>query len=190
MSKSLLDAAKDGCLKEVKELLETGVDIDEEDTDGRTSLYLAAMNGHSDIVSLLLENGADPFVEDDFGTCALFHPCQGGDVRVVNEFIKADRAVDLDVECEYQKTPLLVAAEHGHKDIVELLIQSGANLWSRDSDGKNAQQLAHDNGHEDIVKVIEAEIQRLEEKAKAHSDATRLELMNEFEQFRPSGLGN
>ena len=53
------NAAKEGDIKSVKELLKKGAKVNEKDRNGATALRLAAENGHIDMVKLLVSNGAD-----------------------------------------------------------------------------------------------------------------------------------
>jgi ankyrin repeat protein len=52
-------------------LLENGLDIDARNTDGRTSLMLAALSGDEKLTEYLLENGADIMVKDKSGQTAV-----------------------------------------------------------------------------------------------------------------------
>lgn len=50
------------------------------------------------------------------------------------------------------QTALLVAAKNGHLDVVQYLVDHGANVDVRDAEsGKTAPMLAAENGHLDIV---------------------------------------
>ena len=62
MSESqLIDAVKTGELAKVKELLNSGADIQQQDEQGWTPLNWAAGRGDPDLVKLLLDRGADVF---------------------------------------------------------------------------------------------------------------------------------
>ncbi len=62
MSKNLelLEAASDGNLEEVKELIVAGADVDARDNYGWTSLHIASRDGHLEVVKELIVAGADP----------------------------------------------------------------------------------------------------------------------------------
>ncbi|XP_038901496.1 integrin-linked protein kinase 1 [Benincasa hispida] len=67
----LMYLANDGDLDGIRELLDTGTDVNFHDTDGRTSLHVAACQGRPDVVELLLERGAEVDVQDQWGSTPL-----------------------------------------------------------------------------------------------------------------------
>ena len=64
---SLILAASQGDLDEIKRLVAYGVDINEGDYDKRTALHLASAEGHTHVVNYLLQKGANANVTDRFG---------------------------------------------------------------------------------------------------------------------------
>lgn len=68
----LMYLANDGDLDGIRELLDSGTDVNFHDTDGRTSLHVAACQGRPDVVELLLERGADVDVQDQWGSTVSF----------------------------------------------------------------------------------------------------------------------
>ena len=66
----LIIAIYEGDIKTVEMLLKTGSDVNAIDDNGWSALYLASMNGYTDIVAILLENGALPIMsEAEFQEC-------------------------------------------------------------------------------------------------------------------------
>ena len=55
-----------------------------------------------------------------------------------------------------KRTALHYAAENGYTKLAKALLDKGAKFDIADSDGNTALQLAQANGHDDIVKLIEA----------------------------------
>ena len=68
-----------------------------------------------------------------------------------------DAGVDVNEESSKGLTPLHYAASAGHNDIVELLIERGANVNATDS-GKGATPLdyAHWGDHEEVIETLNA----------------------------------
>lgn len=50
--------------------------------------------------------------------------------------------------------PLHPAALRGHKDLVELLIMSGADVNAKDARGMTALDLAKQRGHTEVVELL------------------------------------
>ena len=59
--------ANKGDLDKIKELLDSGVNVNFKDRDGRTALHIATCNGLTDIVSLLLDRGSELDPSDCLG---------------------------------------------------------------------------------------------------------------------------
>lgn len=119
---NLITAASEGNVKEVKTLLEFGsIDLNQGDYDRRTSLHLAANNGHLEVVQLLCKAGADVNVVDRFGdkpiddarkakknATAIVNVLTGAPHAAVSskEQQQASRMDDLKDKASKQKTPL------------------------------------------------------------------------------------
>ena len=71
----LMYSANEGDLDGIRELLDSGVDVNFKDIDGRRALHVAACQGLSDVVALLLEKGAEVDPKDRWGSTVItmFH---------------------------------------------------------------------------------------------------------------------
>jgi ankyrin repeat protein len=61
---------------------------------------------------------------------------------------------DKNVRDTIDQTPLIVAADSGCKDIVEMLLQAGANIEHRNDQGETALISAAQEGHKEIVQML------------------------------------
>jgi hypothetical protein len=66
-------------------------------------------------------------------------------------------------------TPLMIAAYHGHLEMVRALTDHGANLQATDNDGFTAVMLADHSGHDEIVKILLARGARKIPRASAYA---------------------
>lgn len=64
----LMYSANEGDIEGIKELLDSGTDVNFRDDDERTALHVAACQGYSDVVQLLIDNGAEIDSEDRWGS--------------------------------------------------------------------------------------------------------------------------
>ena len=88
----LLIASRMGHEGAVRELLESGVDVNEEGRtrDGATALWGAAGGGHEGVVELLLKAGADvDKATTDYGVTPLYFAAEKGHEGVVEQLLKA-----------------------------------------------------------------------------------------------------
>ena len=63
----LMYSANEGDLDGIRELLDSGVNVNFKDSDGRTALHVASCNGVTDVVSLLLDRGSELDPSDCLG---------------------------------------------------------------------------------------------------------------------------
>jgi len=107
--------------------------VDLVDNYNNTSLAIATYNRHTEIVKMLLDSRADPNIKND----------------------------------EDGNTALMDASEKGYYEIVQLLLENGANPNIRNSmpneyptyrNGKSAYDLALDNEHTEIARLIQEHI--------------------------------
>ena len=81
---ALINAAKEGDLKQVQELLDQGVEVDAKNENGITALMEAYGNGHMEIMQLLLEWEADVDARDTrTGTTILMAASTLGQIEIV-----------------------------------------------------------------------------------------------------------
>jgi ankyrin repeat protein len=98
------------------------------------------------------------FLSDLFGNNKLtvnkwFSVVESGQSTKVQEYINKDHSIVNWTDVKEQDA-LMVAAEKGHKDIVEVLIKAGADANHQNYTGSTALMNAACDGHRDIVEVL------------------------------------
>ena len=63
----LMYLVNEGDLDKIKELLDSGINVNFKDSDGRTAIHIAACNGLTDVVSLFLDRGSELDPSDCLG---------------------------------------------------------------------------------------------------------------------------
>ncbi|XP_046548424.1 fibronectin type 3 and ankyrin repeat domains protein 1-like [Haliotis rubra] len=150
----LHNASKIGDLSRVNVILSQGrANIDCQEWIGRTPVIWAALKGYREVVELLVTKGANVKLTDRFGINILHSACLGGDVDVVKYFHSHDMA-DIDSRAQCKRTPMMLAAENGHKEVVELLVGEGADMSLVDKQHDNIFNCAIRGGHVKVMKHI------------------------------------
>ncbi|KAL8825434.1 MAG: hypothetical protein Q9170_007792 [Blastenia crenularia] len=143
-------ATKHGHESSVRLLLKNAASIHTENQNGQTALYWAARNGHNTIVRLLLMSGANVLIRDTEGWSALDWAVIGGKSNMVKDLLEHG----VDAESDGRNKALYLAAENGHEDTVQMLLDNGADVNASDWIGSTALDWAVPGGHERTVRVL------------------------------------
>ncbi|KAK4170814.1 ankyrin repeat-containing domain protein [Triangularia setosa] len=169
--RSVLTIASEKGYTEIVELLLTRDDLDINIKDSIThqdhscnALGWAAWNGHKEVVRLLLTR---PDLEPErldsawgemplyiTGDLPLHHAIYRGHTDMV-ELLLHDSRVSVNAKSRKDYTPLHVACRIGNKNLVQLLLDHGADLSVTDIDNDTARDCALDNGHHEIVQILD-----------------------------------
>ena len=139
-----------------KELLGRIVNLT--DVNGNTALHYSVSHGNFDVVSVLLDSKVtNPNILNKAGyTCIMLISL----AQIIND---THRAVvrrlfstgDVNIRAsQHGQTALMLAVSHGRLDMVQLLVEAGADLNIRDEDGSTALMCAAEHGQTDIVKHL------------------------------------
>lgn len=143
-------AARSGNSKALKLLLEAQCVVNAMDSQNRTPLHWAAGEGHIEIVDMLLRAGTDARICDSSALTALHWAAYGGHNSVVVKLLDAGIHPDI-----YRSpSPLLLAAERGHIEVVRTLLLRGSSHSSRNVGGETALYWAAVRGWKEIVKLL------------------------------------
>ena len=129
------------------------IDACEGEKDGRTALHIAVVAGHVHAAEALLLFGANPDKRDRSGQAAL-HLALVNKQLVVAQALIASGKANINICNAKQMTPLMLAAQLGEAWLVDLLLQSGANVNMIDDDGNSALDIARSRS--DSLEKIEA----------------------------------
>ncbi|KAL8114700.1 hypothetical protein AgCh_021535 [Apium graveolens] len=181
MSINLLTVAGTGNAAFLDELLKARLDPDIGDSKGRTPLHIAASKGHEECVLVLLKHACNIHLRDVEGNTAmwdaiaakhhsifriLYHwasisdPCTAGDllttaarrndVAVMKELLK--HGLFVDSKDRHGLTPIQIAMEENHSEMVELLVMNGADVNTEDVHKSNNKFLSSLNLDEMLQK--------------------------------------
>ncbi|KAK9890747.1 hypothetical protein WA026_012095 [Henosepilachna vigintioctopunctata] len=149
-------AAGAGQMEVCKLLLELGADIDATDEQGQKPIHAACRNNYSEVAKLFLQQHPSLVMAmtKDGNTCAHIAAAQGS-VTVIEELMKFDRQGVINARNKMtDATPLQIAAEGGHAEVVKALVRAGASVNDENKSGFTAAHLAAQNGHGQVLEVL------------------------------------
>ncbi|XP_071114948.1 serine/threonine-protein phosphatase 6 regulatory ankyrin repeat subunit C-like [Haliotis cracherodii] len=120
---------------------------------GRTPLMFAATEGHRDMFDVVMRKGGNASLVDINGENILHSACLGGNVEMV-KYILSQNISDINCKRVDGRTPLLVAAAEGHKDVFDLLLSKGDDVSAVDGDGSTILHVACFCGQVEMLKHI------------------------------------
>lgn len=144
---ALMKAGEAGNLAVVEKLLGMGADPRLLDARGRDAMIIASGKGHTELVRMLLARGADKKVRDTEGWGALSLASYHGHVDTVVLLGSTASPSELD-------DALLVASFGKSADVVNALLNQGANINSRSPKSKTPLMIASEAGRTEIVRVL------------------------------------
>ena len=111
-------------------LIRSGARVNAANDNGATPLHLACTNRSAPMVERLLAAGADANAAMLSGETVLMTCARAGDAKAVKALLVHGAKVDTR-ESAHDQTALMWAAAQSHPDVVQLLIETGADIRAR-----------------------------------------------------------
>ena len=127
---------REGNLEEVKKYIGLYPDfIDDIDDNDRPCILMGVLSGNSALFEYLIRKGADiKTITKDHNNLLHAAAAFGGNLEIFR-FLVDDKGLDINKQNLNSSTPLHYAVVWVKKDIVEFLINKGANLYLKDKAG-------------------------------------------------------
>lgn len=150
---TMFDAATAGDTAVISRLLAEGNPVDSRGSDQATPLIAAALNDHADAARLLIEKGADVMARNSGGFTALHAAAYSGSLAVAT-LLADNKALLADAANKAGVTPLFVAIEMNHPEVVELLIAKGSDVSRPEGHGYSPLTRAYWKRHNNMVSLL------------------------------------
>ncbi|MCG3179217.1 MAG: hypothetical protein BIFFINMI_01550 [Phycisphaerae bacterium] len=153
-SKALLDAIGDGNAVQVSYLVRHGTDPDLPNFfNGWRPLFAAVGQGRKEIAETLIQHGAQVNVTCSCGGSPLIMAVANKDESMVRMLLAHEANVNL---ANGGMTPLHAAVRASAPQLVQLLLDRGADPRARDDQELRPLELAEQLGYEDCVRILRA----------------------------------
>ncbi|KAJ0173068.1 hypothetical protein K1T71_011244 [Dendrolimus kikuchii] len=152
----------------VEALCVRGVDMSRLDANGVPPLWAALDSGQEEVASILVRNGADAdcwgpgpdgclqtllhkAIDENKESLATFLIRSGCDVESPRRLGPSGEGADVANE---KQTPLHLCCTWGLTDVIQTLLEHGANINSKDAEGKTPLHIAIENQHAAIISLL------------------------------------
>lgn len=158
---ALLIATHENQIKIAQALITVGADVNLQDHIQDSPYLYAATQGKTEILKFMMENSTpDQTVFNRFGGNGLIPAAEKGHLDNVR-LLLADDSVDIDHQNNYGYTALIeaVALRDGseiYQEILQELVNHGANQTLRDNYGKTAEDYAKELGYQKMLEILQS----------------------------------
>lgn len=155
---ALLVAVSRNHIEVARLLIEAGANVNLQDRIEDSPLLLAGAKGTLEILKMILKTNPDFSLVNRYGGTALIPACERGHVKVVKTLLQTD--IDINLVNYLGWTALMeaiVLSDGGprHQQIVQMLVDAGADVTIADNDGITPLQHARQKGFTKIANILE-----------------------------------
>lgn len=154
INKYIILAVKKGEVNTVQLLLQQGADVNTTDDRGNSLLMLSITMEYQDIFELLLSKGADTTITDAGGRSPLLLALFMDKIDFVKYFLAKGYIKGINMKDTTGKSPLMIAVAKGYTDIVNQLIELGANVKDADNEGVTPLMYAVKLNYSEIAEML------------------------------------
>jgi len=123
------------------------------DEEGSTPLLLGVGSGREEVARMLLERKADVNSSNRDAVHPVHSAARTGDLDILRVIVESGRA-RLDARNALLQTPMILAAQNNHSDVVKYLHDSGGSIDLWDRDGNTPLMAAAAEGHAEVVQTL------------------------------------
>lgn len=154
---SLYECAEKGAVRQLRERIRQGEDVNAQDETGFTALHAAALQGHRACVEALLEAGADPNLSlgGELAMTPLMYAAHSGDIGCFKALLRA--GANPNAQLADGTTALYFTVGKGYDDCLIALLEAGADIEQRrEKEGYGYTPLiwATQGGHPGCVDIL------------------------------------
>lgn len=120
MNEQLFKVVEGKEVDRVRDLLDNGVDINAQDTQGRTAIMIATYANDVEMVKVLIAEGADVDIQDNMLNNPFLYAGAEGYMEILKLMIAA--GADPTITNRYGGVALIPASEHGYVEVVNELL--------------------------------------------------------------------
>lgn len=118
-------------------------------------LHIVSEKGNTEMAKALLKHPKiNVNLKDKWDICTPLHLAVRSNNLEIVEAILNNQKVDVNATCKYDNTPLHDAAKKGYSDILNCLLNSRANMNSKNISGKTPFNLAIENKHTLCINLL------------------------------------
>lgn len=124
--------------------------LEAQDDLGMTPVHLAAQYGRADVLVYFLSTGINQNMLDGNGKSPLYWALKNKQDRAA-EVLIASKRFNINYQSPWGMAALHEGARGGHLDVVQALVEKGANLNIKDVDERTPLYWASERGHPEVV---------------------------------------